>query len=253
MTDLTPTGPPDDPADIEETGNETFDGLDQDPDPFTSFDTFAGSDESEPHAGEPTKEENSFIGFLFELPILILVALVVAVVIKTFLIQAFFIPSGSMIPALAVDDRVMVNKLAYALGEPATGDIVVFDSPFGSDGPVESLLDKVVRNVSESLGLRTATAEDDLIKRVIASGGETVEIRDNQVLVNGAVIAEPYLAAGATMGDMELTEIPVGSVWVMGDNRSRSVDSRRFGTIDSDSIVGKAFVRMWPFDRFGGL
>lgn len=253
MTDLTPTGPIDDPAETEQTPVETFDGLDQDPDPFSSLGSLPSSDEIEYLKDEPPKEENSFIGFLFELPILILVALVVAVVIKTFLIQAFFIPSGSMIPTLEVDDRVMVNKLSYTFGEPSAGDIAVFDSPFGSDGPEESLVDKVVRNVSESLGIRTATAEDDLIKRIIATGGETVEIRDNQVLVNGEAIAEPYLAAGATMADMDLTEIPVGSVWLMGDNRSRSVDSRRFGPVDAGTIVGKAFVRIWPFDRFGGL
>ncbi len=253
MTDLTPTGPADDPAEIENTPAETFDGLDQDSDPFASLGPLPAPDEIEHFRDEPAKEENSFIGFLFELPILILVALVVAVVIKTFLIQAFFIPSGSMIPTLEVDDRVMVNKLAYTFGEPAPGDIVVFDSPFGGAEPDESLVDKVVRNVSESLGIRTATAEDDLIKRIVAIGGQTVEIRDNRVLVNGEAIAEPYLAAGATMADMDLTEIPAGLVWVMGDNRSRSVDSRRFGPVDADTIVGRAFVRMWPFDRFGGL
>jgi len=244
MTDPTPVEPPDDlPA---AAANDEADDVD----PFGGVDPFAAP---VPDREQEVDKGDSFLSFLFELPILILIALVVAVVIKTFLIQAFFIPSGSMIPTLAIDDRVMVNKLAYTFGDPGPGDIVVFDSPFDAARPEESLLDKVVRNVSESLGLRTATAEDDLIKRIIAIGGDTVEIRDNLVVVNGVALNEPYLAAGATMPDMDATEVPEGTVWVMGDNRSRSVDSRRFGPIDRDSIVGRAFVRLWPFDRFGGL
>lgn len=201
---------------------------------------------------EEEKKKESALGFLYELPILILVALIVAVVIKTFLIQAFFIPSGSMIPTLEIDDRVMVNKLAYTFGDPEPGDIIVFDSPFDDDDNQESLVDKVVRNVAESLGLRTAAAED-LIKRIIAVGGDTIEINDNTVFVNGVALDEPYLATDSVMDDMEAQAIPEGMVWVMGDNRSRSQDSRRFGPIDESHIIGRAFVRMWPFDRFGLL
>jgi signal peptidase I len=197
--------------------------------------------------------DDGFLGFLYELPILILVALVVAVVIKTFLIGTFYIPSVSMVPTLEVDDRVMVNKLAFIFDEPAAGDIVVFDSPFRGDKPDESLVDKVVRNVTESLGLRSNDAEDDLIKRIVAVAGDTVEIRENTVIVNGVPRVEPYLAADASMPDMEATVIPPGTIWVMGDNRSRSQDSRRFGPVDVDTIIGRAFVRVWPFDRFGSL
>lgn len=193
------------------------------------------------------------LGFLWELPILVLVALVVAVVIKTFLFQAFFIPSGSMIPTLEISDRVLVNKLSYTFGgEPRQGDVVVFDSPFLDDDIQESLVQKVTRNVAEALGLQTATAED-LIKRVVAVGGETIEIADNTVLVNGLAISEPYLPPGTVMHDFGPEVVPQGHVFVMGDNRSRSQDSRRFGTIREDHIIGRAFVRVWPVSRWGGL
>jgi signal peptidase I len=210
-------------------------------DPFFPIDD---DGESEP--------EKSGISFLWELPILVFVALVVAVVIKTFLFQAFFIPSGSMIPTLEINDRVLVNKLSYTLSQPERGDIVVFDSPFAAEVDDESLVDKVARNVAEALGLQTANAED-LIKRVIGVGGDTIEIADNVVLINGVVIQEPYLSETAVMADFGPEVVPADHIFVMGDNRSRSQDSRRFGAIPEDEVIGRAFVRVWPVDRWGGL
>ena len=202
---------------------------------------------------EPTEDEDkSSLSFIYELPILILIALVVAVVIKTFLIQAFFIPSASMVPTLAIDDRVLVNKLSYTFSDPQVGHVVVFDSPFGNDVADESLFEKVTRNVAEALGLRTADAAD-LIKRIVAVGGDTVEIHDNQVFVNGEAIVEPYIQPGSTMPDMDPTTVAQGQIWVMGDNRNKSQDSRRFGTVPIDDVIGRAFVIVWPFDRWGGL
>ena len=87
----------------------------------------------------------------------------------------------------------------------------------------------------------------------MAVGGDTVEIRDNELLVNGVAVSEPYLASGATMPDMDVTEVPEDHVWVMGDNRNRSQDSRRFGAIPVKDVIGRAFVIVWPFDRWGGL
>ncbi len=219
-------------------------------DPLDPFQAPAPAPEADAEAA--VEDEGGSLSFLYELPILILVALIVAVVIKTFLIQAFFIPSASMVPTLAVDDRVLVNKLAYTFGDPGPGDVVVFDSPFGSDAPEESLVEKVTRNVAEALGLRTADAAD-LIKRIVAVGGDTVEIRDNQLIVNGVVLDEPYVEPGSTMPDMDLTEVPAGHVWVMGDNRNKSQDSRRFGAIPVEEVIGRAFVIVWPVDRWGGL
>ncbi|MCY4370937.1 MAG: signal peptidase I [bacterium] len=190
--------------------------------------------------------------FFRELPGVLLLALVLAVVIKTFLLQAFFIPSSSMLPTFEIDDRVLVSKIAYRLSGPQPGDLIVFDSPFASDSPQEPLWERGVRNVLESVGVRTAQVED-LIKRVIAVGGDRLEIRGNRVLVNGIPLDEPYLAAGYRMRDMAAFYVPAGHVWVMGDNRDNSQDSRRFGPVPSEDVVGRAFVRIWPLTRWEGL
>ena len=189
--------------------------------------------------------------FWKELPILIVVALAVAVVIKTFLVQAFFIPSASMRDTLLEGDRVMVNKLAYRFGEPARGEIIVFDSPLVAHDDNESFFGAVARNIGEALGI--STPETALIKRVIAVGGETLEIRGGQVYVDGVAIDEPYLRQGSTMDAFGPVTVPEGEVFVMGDNRNQSEDSRRFGTVPVGDIIGRAFIRVWPPSRWGGL
>jgi signal peptidase I len=185
------------------------------------------------------------------MPLLVLIALVVAVIIKTFLVQAFFIESGSMRDTLVEGDRVMVNKLSYRFGEPQRGDIVVFDPPGGSPNDGESFPAKVVRNISESIGLSQPASE--FIKRVIATGGETIEIRDNQVLIDGSPLVEDYLADGMTMPNFDAVTVPNNHVFVMGDNRTQSRDSRFFGTIPEGDIVGRAFITVWPPSRWDGL
>lgn len=189
--------------------------------------------------------------FWKELPVLIIVALFVAVLIKTFLVQAFYIPSASMRDTLLEGDRVMVNKLAYRFGEPDRGDVVVFDSPLEDHHPDENVLGAIVRNVGEALGL--STPDSALIKRVIGVGGDTLEIVGNTVIINGVPIAEPYLTRAVNMPDFGPIDVPEGHVFVMGDNRNQSEDSRRFGTVPEDSIIGRAFVRVWPPGRWGGL
>lgn len=174
-----------------------------------------------------------------------------AVLIKTFLIQPFYIPSGSMIPTIEIDDRVMVSKLSYRFGEVERSDIVVFRNPYAGERD-ESIPEAVVRNVLEALGIRTA-ATDDLIKRVVAIEGDVLEIRDNQVYLNGELLAEPYLAPGSVMPDFEVGPIPAGHVFMMGDNRSQSSDSRVFGPVPLDDVVGEAVFRIWPLDRLGRL
>lgn len=188
------------------------------------------------------------LSFLKELPFLIVGALIVAVLVKSFLIQVFWIPSGSMEETLQVGDRVIVNKLAYRFGDPGRGDVVVFEpETFES----ESIPTKVSRNLLESIGLRTP--ESDLIKRVIGLPGETVEVRDNQIFINDAPLAEPYLAPGIRMNDFGPELVPAESYFVMGDNRGSSRDSRVFGAIEGSRIVGQAFSVVWPPSRWGGL
>lgn len=189
--------------------------------------------------------------FWKELPILILIALVVAILIKTFLVQAFFIPSGSMHDTLLEGDRVMVNKLAYRFGDPSRGDVIVFDNPQAANEDGETIFGALVRHVAESLGL--SSPDSALIKRIIAVGGETIEVRDNQVFVDGVALDEPYVKEGSRMPLYGPFTVPEGEVFVMGDNRSQSTDSRVFGPIPEDSIIGRAFVRVWPPSRWGGL
>ena len=163
--------------------------------------------------------------------LILLGAVIVAFIIKTFLFQAFYIPSVSMEPTLKVKDRVIVNKLSYDFHDVHRGDIVVFKSPPGEE---------------------TGTVKD-LIKRVIGLPGETVEARDGQILINGQPLTEPYLEDGVTTGQVEPHKVPPGHVWVMGDNRPNSKDSRFFGAIDEDLIVGRAFVRVWPIPKLSLL
>ncbi len=156
-----------------------------------------------------------------------------------------------MLETIHVNDRVMVNKLAFRFGEPERGDIVVFRDP--ADPEIdESIPEAVIRSVMEAIGIRTR-GRDDLIKRVIGLPGETITISDNQVHVDGVAISEPYLADDIVMPDEGPFEVGENEIFVMGDNRPFSFDSRRFGNIDYDLLIGRAFVIIWPVSHFGGL
>ncbi len=176
---------------------------------------------------------------LIEWVVLIVSALTIALLIKTFLFQAFVIPSESMFPTLCggdpceTDDRILVNKLSYRLHDVNRGDVVVFAAPPG----------------------RATDDIKDYVKRVIGLPGEEIESRNGQVFIDGKPLDEPYINEACTSrGDLgsaiEPQTIPAGHVFVMGDNRCQSSDSRVFGPIDTDTIVGRAFVRIWPLSRF---
>lgn len=203
--------------------------------------------EPEPEGTEEKKE--GFLDFLKELPVLVVVAFGIALLIKTFLVQAFYIPSASMEETLLIGDRVLVSKLSYRLGDPEGGDIVVFVSPLQSTvprvdrGPIGNL----IQSLQEGLGLKSS--ERDFIKRVIGVEGDTIQVKQGAVLVNGKKIREPYLRPGLLMPDYGPQKIGRDEVFVMGDNRSNSQDSRVFGAIKESSIVGRAFVLIWPLDR----
>ena len=193
------------------------------------------------------REKVTASGRLFrEGVVLVATAMIIAFVIKTFVAQAFFIPSGSMIPQLNVGDRVVVSKLAYRLHDPNRGDIVVFDAPNQiAVKKDDALPHKVVKGILESIGLSTPSTEE-YIKRVIGLPGERVEGRDGRVYVNGRELIEPYLPQGPTTRDFPAVELGPGQLWVMGDNRENSSDSRVFGPIPESTVVGRAFVKVWP-------
>jgi signal peptidase I len=162
--------------------------------------------------------------------IVIAAAVTVAVLLRTFVVQTFYIPSDSMVPTLQQDDRVVVNKLSYHLHDVHRGDIVVFTTPPG---------------VNKSF--------KDLVKRVIGLPGETVQARRGKVSVNGKQLDESYLPSDVTTSDFGPVRVPPDSLWVMGDNRGDSEDSRYFHAIPKKTVVGRVFVRIWPLNRIGLL
>lgn len=186
---------------------------------------------------------------LAELPVLLVAAVVVTLLVKAFLAQAFYIPSASMEPQLRERDRVVVSRTAYRLHDPRRGDIVVFPSP-AVPAEHESLGRRLANDVLESVGLRDP-GDRELIKRVIGLPGETVEGRSGVVLIDGRRLVEPYLAHEIATGDFGPVVVPTGHVFVMGDNRPNSHDSRfpDIGPIAVDTIVGRAIARVWPPGR----
>lgn len=195
--------------------------------------------------------------------IVVAAALVLSVLVKTFLIQAFFIPSGSMEPVLhgcpgCLGDRVLVNKLFSHTGGIRRGDIVVFRDSSGwlpTARPAPGLRSRVHDGL-EFIGLVPSSAESDLIKRVIGVGGDTVEGRGGKVYVNGTMLDEPYVFPGNSPSESNFTvAVPAGKLWMMGDHRDASQDSRAHqqdpgrGFVPASDVVGPAFVIVWPLGR----
>ncbi len=202
---------------------------------------------AEPHKAAHAHRRR--IPAILELPLLAVAALGVTLIVKALLAQAFYIPTSSMEPQLQEHDRVVVSRTAYRLHDPHRGDIVVFPSPTAppeDHGFFEGLVDDLLDTVA--IGTR---GEDELIKRVVGLPGELIEARNGQVLIDGRVLIEPYLPAGVTTSDFGPVAVPDGEVFVLGDNRGNSHDSRftEVGTIEIDSIIGRAIARVWPPSR----
>ncbi|MFI7098323.1 signal peptidase I [Streptomyces sp. NPDC050161] len=208
--------------------------------------------------------------YLKEIPILIGVALAIALVLKTFLVQAFVIPSGSMEQTIRIGDRVLVDKLTPWFGsKPERGDVVVFKDPGGwlkKDGLKKAAPDpagvKQLKEFMTFIGLLPSADEQDLIKRVVGVGGDTVKCCDKQgkLTVNGTPLTEPYVNPGNPPSQLKFTvNVPTGRVFVMGDHRSNSADSRYHldepdhGTVSEDNVVGRAVVIAWPFKHWREL
>ncbi|HVN11774.1 MAG TPA: signal peptidase I [Kineosporiaceae bacterium] len=217
----------------------------------------------------PKSPLRAALGAVGEVVVVLGMALLLSLLIKTFLVQAFFIPSTSMENTLLVGDRVLVSKLTPGIFSLHRGDVVVFKDPGGwltaeESAPAQDQggVGGTVRNALSFVGLLPQDAGEHLIKRVIGVGGDHVQCCDAQgrVLVNGIAIDEtPYLIPGAAPSDKAFTvTVPYGYLWVMGDNRPVSADSRLHralnnGMVPLHDVVGKAFVIVWPFDRAGGL
>ncbi|WP_407549713.1 signal peptidase I [Streptomyces sp. Pv4-95] len=207
--------------------------------------------------------------YIKEIPILIGVALAIALVLKTFLVQAFVIPSGSMEQTIKIGDRVLVDKLTPWFGsKPERGEVVVFKDPGGwlkgeqaqtaEDGPGV----KQFKEFMTFIGLLPSADEQDLIKRVVGVGGDTVKCCDkqNRVTVNGKPLTEPYVHPGNPPSTLKFTvNVPIGRIFVMGDHRSDSADSRFHldepyrGTVSEENVVGRAVVIAWPFSHWRQL
>lgn len=213
---------------------------DNDPD---GWDKLSWQDlEDKKPARAPLREETGFGRLLREWGPVLFAAVAIALFTRLVLVQAYHIPSSSMVPTLQDGDRVVVNRLSYRFGELERGQVVVFAKPQGTDG------------------------DSDLIKRVIGLPGEEIRFADNKVYINGLRVDEPYLREqdstrpkltipGCDQIDpaKDRCTIPEGFVFVMGDNRRDSSDSRVFGPVSTDSIVGRAFVRVWPLNDVGQL
>jgi signal peptidase I len=214
--------------------------------------------ESTGHEAEGTKNgrgEERPRRFVGSTPFLILVALGIAILVKTFLVQAFYIPSESMVPTLEVGDRVFVNKLVYDFGDIDRGDVIVFENPHSEQLQDRGTVSAFLHWLGEGIGL-AQPADEDFIKRVIALPGETIEIRNDVVYIDDEPLDEPYLtqAARASNGDFPAQVVPADSLFVMGDNRGNSADSRfGLGVVPFDKVIGRAFVVIWPPSHLGGL
>lgn len=181
--------------------------------------------------GEAMADERpvSFGRWLLEFCLMLVAAFALAAGIRAFVVQPFVVPTGSMDPTIEIQDRVIASKFIYRFREPEVGDVAVLDDPTGE--------------------------VDTLIKRVIAVGGQTVDLVDGHVVVDGEVLDEPYTYGQPSepmIVEMPYT-VPDGMVWLMGDNRTNSADSRAFGAVPVEDIHGEAFWTFWPLDRFGAL
>jgi signal peptidase I len=163
--------------------------------------------------------------------VILAIAVLAAFLIRSFAIEPFYIPSGSMQPTLKIGDRVLVNKLSYDVHSVHRGDIVVFKKPPNDYSP----------------GVK------DLIKRVIGLPGETISAHDGVVFIDGRRLSEPWLPKGEITSPFSPVFVPKGHYFMMGDNRGDSADSRIIGPVTDKLFIGRAFVRVWPVSRIGGI
>jgi signal peptidase I len=200
---------------------------------------------------KPKKKRHPALSFLGELPGLILMAFALALLIKSTLLQAFWIPTGSMESTLVPGDRVIVAKVPYYFHEPQRYDIIVFEEPDPAKEPDRGVWGRLTHWLGQGLGF-TPPDNPDYIKRVIGEPGDVVYAKGGHVFVNGVQISEPYLDQRTAR--FPKTKVPAGKLFVMGDNRANSLDSRfGLGFVPINRVIGKAVWIIWPVQDLGGF
>lgn len=215
-------------------------------------------------SGKPTSGRHLSVPVWLEVPLTLIGALLLALLLKTFLVQIFYIPSGSMENTLLVGDRVAVNRLEYRMGEPERGDVVVFDGigsfvPESAAPPPQDPISNFLSELGRTVGL-VPPPDTVFVKRVIGVGGDRVQCcdSDGRLLVNGVPLDEPYLYPGDVPSTFPFdVEVPEGHLWMMGDHRSASADSRAHlgdpggGMVPVDQVIGRVFAKIWPPSEVG--
>jgi signal peptidase I len=194
---------------------------------------------------------NSFVEFV----LIVIIAIGLALAIQAFVVKPYKIPSESMLPTLAVGQRVLVNRLGNDFSSPHVGEIVVFHPPAGADGPAPVCGVRVAGN-QICPEPTSGEASVNFIKRVVAGPGDTISIQDGHVIRNGKLQKEPFIdpcGAGESCNYPTPITVPAGHWFMMGDNRGMSDDSRFWGPIPRKWIIGGAFATYWPIDRIGLL
>lgn len=261
------TGPAAWPGQVASAVPSTSNAPTPSPEPQPPFEALGGvPGPTSPRRHAAAKRRGGAGSLLRETAIILVSAIVLSLLVKTFLVQAFFIPSQSMHDTLIENDRILVSKLTPGPLDLRRGDIVVFKDPGGwlsgqvvpDPGPVRARLNEVLTFI----GLYPADANEHLVKRLIGLPGDHVACAGpgEPITVNGVAIDEPYLADGAIPSEQAFdTTVPPNSIWVMGDNRQNSADSRYHtgnpggGSVPIANVVGTAFVTVWPLERFGLL
>lgn len=193
-----------------------------------------------------------------EFPLLVIAAVFAVIIIKTFVIQAFWIPSGSMIPTLQPGDRVLVCRFCYWFDDISRGDVIVFSNPHPGAVPDRGVVGGFFHWLGQGTGLGSG-GQTDYVKRVIGLPGDVIEIRTGTLYVNGQETPEPYLdPVDPDTRSFGPVTVPSGDLFVMGDNRSHSGDSRfppgqGLGSVPERTVIGQVFVRIWPPSRVGGV
>lgn len=222
---------------------------------MSSSDPASGS-----QSGGSTKDESSggTGRFLKEVAIVLICALVLSVVVRTFFIQAFYVPSASMENTLLINDRILASKITTRISGVSRGEVVVFKDPGGWLPPTVSTAGPVSK-VMEFVGLLPSSSGDDLVKRAIGIAGDHVMCCNlkGQIVLNGVGLEEPYIKPGAGTDQVPFDiVVPANSIFVMGDNRGSSADSRYHlesndGGVPTDNVVGRVILKVWPFSQFG--